>query len=308
MAACTGYIAAVRRFSADPGRLAGGRASAPATIRPSPGCTRPRQPWRAARSGPSRRSCAATSSTPITPAAVCTTPCGRGRAASASTTTWPWRSPGPGADGLRVLYVDLDVHHGDGVQALHYADPGVLTISFHESGRSLFPGHRIRGRDRGGDGGGNLGQRAARADDGAGCVARRGSGGRSAPRRGVRAGHRGQPARRRRPRLGSAGTSVADDDGDGRGRAAGRSGRAPIRRRALARDGRRRVFGLSRRAAGLGADLAGGGASRGAGEAARELAGEAGRATRPGGRRADAGRFRGRRRFGRVGPRPGRPG
>jgi acetoin utilization protein AcuC len=43
-------------------------------------------------------------------------------------------------DGLRVLYVDLDVHHGDGVQALHHDDPGVMTISFHESGRSLFPG------------------------------------------------------------------------------------------------------------------------------------------------------------------------
>jgi len=43
-------------------------------------------------------------------------------------------------EGLRVLYVDLDVHHGDGVQALHYQDPGVLTISFHETGRSLFPG------------------------------------------------------------------------------------------------------------------------------------------------------------------------
>jgi acetoin utilization protein AcuC len=43
-------------------------------------------------------------------------------------------------DGLRVLYVDLDVHHGDGVQAIHWADLGVLTISFHESGRTLFPG------------------------------------------------------------------------------------------------------------------------------------------------------------------------
>src|SRR5207253_8436036 len=43
-------------------------------------------------------------------------------------------------DGLRVLYVDLDVHHGDGVEAIHAADPGVLTVSFHESGRSLFPG------------------------------------------------------------------------------------------------------------------------------------------------------------------------
>ncbi len=43
-------------------------------------------------------------------------------------------------DGLRVLYVDLDVHHGDGVQAIHWEDPGVLTLSIHETGRSLFPG------------------------------------------------------------------------------------------------------------------------------------------------------------------------
>jgi acetoin utilization protein AcuC len=42
--------------------------------------------------------------------------------------------------GLRVAYVDVDVHHGDGVQALHYDDPGALTISLHESGRYLFPG------------------------------------------------------------------------------------------------------------------------------------------------------------------------
>lgn len=44
------------------------------------------------------------------------------------------------AAGLRVLYVDLDVHHGDGVEAIHAADPGVMTISIHESGRYLFPG------------------------------------------------------------------------------------------------------------------------------------------------------------------------
>jgi acetoin utilization protein AcuC len=43
-------------------------------------------------------------------------------------------------DGLRVMYIDLDVHHGDGVQAIHWADPGVLTVSIHESGHSLFPG------------------------------------------------------------------------------------------------------------------------------------------------------------------------
>src|SRR5690606_20684006 len=42
--------------------------------------------------------------------------------------------------GLRVAYVDLDVHHGDGVQWLFYDDPRVLTISLHESGRYLFPG------------------------------------------------------------------------------------------------------------------------------------------------------------------------
>lgn len=43
-------------------------------------------------------------------------------------------------DGLRVLYVDLDVHHGDGVEVIHAPDPGVLTVSIHESGRHLFPG------------------------------------------------------------------------------------------------------------------------------------------------------------------------
>ncbi len=42
--------------------------------------------------------------------------------------------------GHRVLYVDLDVHHGDGTQALFADDPAVLTCSIHESGRSLFPG------------------------------------------------------------------------------------------------------------------------------------------------------------------------
>ena len=40
----------------------------------------------------------------------------------------------------RVAYVDVDVHHGDGVQAAFYDDPRVLTISLHESPASLFPG------------------------------------------------------------------------------------------------------------------------------------------------------------------------
>jgi len=40
----------------------------------------------------------------------------------------------------RVAYVDLDVHHGDGVERAFWDDPRVLTVSVHESGRTLFPG------------------------------------------------------------------------------------------------------------------------------------------------------------------------
>ena len=40
----------------------------------------------------------------------------------------------------RVMYVDVDVHHGDGVQWIFYDDPRVLTVSLHQSGRYLYPG------------------------------------------------------------------------------------------------------------------------------------------------------------------------
>jgi acetoin utilization protein AcuC len=42
--------------------------------------------------------------------------------------------------GWRVAYVDIDAHHGDGVQCAFYRDPNVLTISTHERGDRLFPG------------------------------------------------------------------------------------------------------------------------------------------------------------------------
>ncbi len=42
--------------------------------------------------------------------------------------------------GAKVAYIDTDAHHGDGVQWAFYDDPSVLTISFHETGRYLFPG------------------------------------------------------------------------------------------------------------------------------------------------------------------------
>jgi acetoin utilization protein AcuC len=55
-----------------------------------------------------------------------------------------------GAD--RVAYVDLDVHHGDGVQAAFYDDPRVLTISLHEHPATLFPGTGLPSETGAGDG------------------------------------------------------------------------------------------------------------------------------------------------------------
>ena len=43
-------------------------------------------------------------------------------------------------EGMRVAYVDIDCHHGDGVQHAFYSTDRVLTISLHESGAFLFPG------------------------------------------------------------------------------------------------------------------------------------------------------------------------
>ncbi len=51
----------------------------------------------------------------------------------------------------RVAYIDVDVHHGDGVESIFYDDPRVLTCSVHESGRTLFPGTGWPG-DTGGPG------------------------------------------------------------------------------------------------------------------------------------------------------------
>ena len=108
-------------------------------------------------------------------------------------------------DGLRVLYVDLDVHHGDGVQAIHWDDPGVLTLSVHETGRYLFPGT---------GGVGELGEGTAAGHRRSTCRSSRGPGEGAwlaavqvpAPRTGrrVRAGPHRVAARRRHARLGSA--------------------------------------------------------------------------------------------------------
>jgi acetoin utilization protein AcuC len=59
------------------------------------------------------------------------------------------------AGASRVAYVDLDVHHGDGVQAAFYDDPRVLTISLHEHPVSLFPGTGLASEIGTGDGRGH---------------------------------------------------------------------------------------------------------------------------------------------------------
>ncbi|WP_241521828.1 acetoin utilization protein AcuC [Arthrobacter pityocampae] len=40
----------------------------------------------------------------------------------------------------RVLYIDVDAHHGDGTQSIFWDEPRVMTVSLHETGMSLFPG------------------------------------------------------------------------------------------------------------------------------------------------------------------------
>lgn len=51
----------------------------------------------------------------------------------------------------RIAYVDVDVHHGDGVQAAFYSDPRVLTISLHQHPMTLFPGTGLPDEVGGGD-------------------------------------------------------------------------------------------------------------------------------------------------------------
>ena len=188
-------------------------------------------------------------------------------------------------EGLRVLYVDLDVHHGDGVQALTYGDPGVLTLSLHESGRYLFPGTGFLDE---------LGEGPAAGS--AVNMPFEPYSGEAAWLAAVRAlvptlaavfgpdvvvSQHGADSHAWDP----AGEPPGDHDGDGGGGPAGRCGRAPLGRRAVARDGWRRVRRVPGRAARLGPHLAGGRPPRAAGA-------DAGGVARPlvvGGRRSAPG-------------------
>ena len=69
----------------------------------------------------------------------------------------------------RIAYVDIDVHHGDGVQAAFYDDPRVLTISLHEHPMTLFPGTGLPSETGGPDAEGmavNVALRAGTGDAG----------------------------------------------------------------------------------------------------------------------------------------------
>ena len=153
----------------------------------------------------------------------------------------------------RVVYVDTDVHHGDGTEQLFWDDPRVTTISVHESGRTLFPGTGYP-TDVGGDGAaGHRGQRRpARGHRGRGLAARHPRRRRPGRARGPPAGAR-HPARLRHPRPGPARAPAGLRGRPARGRGDDPRPRARALRRALAGARRGRLRAGRRGAAGLGA-------------------------------------------------------
>ena len=141
----------------------------------------------------------------------------------------------------RVAYVDVDVHHGDGVERIFWNDPRVLTISLHESGQFLFPGTGETWRRRGRRRPRHRGQRAAAARHrrrglAAGLPRRR-----AAARAGLRPRGAGHPARLRLPRRRPAGPPHAQRRRAARGLPRPARPRPRGRRRPLGRDRRRRL-------------------------------------------------------------------
>lgn len=157
----------------------------------------------------------------------------------------------------RVAYVDVDVHHGDGVQAAFWEDPRVLTISLHEHPRTLFPqtGWPEETGAEGPAAGSAVNVALPHGDRGRRVAAGLSRGGARADRRLPAAGA-GHPARGRHPLRGPARASRRVV-----GRAAGGAGRlsrprARVRRREVGRPGRWRLRGGGGRTAVL--DASGG--------------------------------------------------
>ena len=95
----------------------------------------------------------------------------------------------------RVAYVDVDVHHGDGVQAAFYGDPRVLTISLHQDPAALWPGTGLPSEAGGPGAPGSAVNLALPSRDRGRRVAARVPRGRAAAATRVPAGDPGQPAR-----------------------------------------------------------------------------------------------------------------
>ena len=169
---------------------------------------------------------------------------------------------GQGAE--RIAYVDVDAHHGDGVERAFWNDPRVLTIGLHEHPDSLFPGTGYA-TDTGGPlaEGSAVNVRAARSRRGRRMAA-------GLPRRGAAAAPPVPPAGTGQPaRMRLAPGRPADQPGADHRRAAHRARRDPparprARGRPLAADRRRRLRACARGAAKLDPP-----AVRGGGPAAR---------------------------------------
>ena len=141
----------------------------------------------------------------------------------------------------RVAYVDLDVHHGDGVQAAFYDDPRVLTISLHEHPATLFPGTGLPGETGAGAGEGYAVNVALPAGTGGRRMAARHRRGRGAVAARLQADGARQPARVRRPPSRSARQPAADHRRPAAGRGHDARPGARAVRGPLAGDRRRRV-------------------------------------------------------------------
>ena len=139
----------------------------------------------------------------------------------------------------RIAYVDIDAHHGDGVQAAFYADPRVLTISLHQHPATLFPFTGLPAETGGPGAEGSADQRRAAGQDRRRRLAARLPRDRPAAAGAVPAAATRQPARGRHAPAGSAGRAGAQHR-----RAARRPCRDP---RARPRPGRRTLAAHRRR-------------------------------------------------------------
>ena len=178
--------------------------------------------------------------------------------------------------GHRVLYLDLDVHHGDGTQTLFWDDPEVLTFSIHETGHRLFPGTGMPDETGGPDAPGTAVN--VPLDEGAGDDAWWPIVARLVPALagGVQAHLHRLAARLRRPCPGPAGTPAPHHGRLCAGLPTHRRGRASLVRGALAGHRRWRLRRLPRGAPLLGHRVAGAGAPGAARGDAGQLAGALG--------------------------------